>query len=264
MYRSCYCGLCKRMKSRYGFLSTLFLQYDCAFFYALLSAVLKEKTGAEKCRCLHHAADPKRRFALPSPALDFSAALNVLLAYYKCADDWADEKSLKKGLGALALARAKKKAIKDYPALGKAALEYTLRQKAAEKDEDTGIDKAADPTASFLREAGLLLPVPEEEKLPFGWLLYNLGRWVYLIDAWDDREKDKKKGAFNPYLLLNSSPDDAAFGLFASLNEAQKAFDLLTLTKNKGLLENILFMGCPEKTRSVLSLKYKEERDESL
>ena len=30
-YKSWYCGLCKCMKRRYGPLSTLFLQYDCAF-----------------------------------------------------------------------------------------------------------------------------------------------------------------------------------------------------------------------------------------
>jgi hypothetical protein len=109
-----------------------------------------------------------------------------------------------------------------------------------------------------------MLPFPEGEKLPLRWLLYNLGRWIYLIDAWDDRGKDEKKGAFNPYLKANSTKEEAAFGLYASLEEAHKAFDLLSPSRDRGVMENVLTLGCPERTRRVLESDGKEVRDESV
>ena len=64
--------------------------------------------------------------------------------------------------------------------------------------EKRRLDAAADPTGKYLEALGDMLPFPEQEKLPLKWLLYNLGRWIYLMDAWDDREKDGQKGTFNP------------------------------------------------------------------
>ena len=47
-YKSWYCGLCKCMKRHYGPLSTLFLQYDCAFLALLFSGELGEKVDEIK------------------------------------------------------------------------------------------------------------------------------------------------------------------------------------------------------------------------
>ena len=52
-YKSWYCGLCKCMKAHYGPLSTLFLQYDCAFLALLFSGELGETVDAKRCHCLH-------------------------------------------------------------------------------------------------------------------------------------------------------------------------------------------------------------------
>ena len=80
-YSSWYCGLCKCMKRCYGPFSTLFLQYDCAFLALLFSGELGEEVDAKRCHCLHRCHDPRRKYRLETPALHFSAAVNVLLAY---------------------------------------------------------------------------------------------------------------------------------------------------------------------------------------
>ena len=203
-YKSWYCGLCKCMKRHYGPLSTLFLHYDCAFLALLFSGELGEKVDARRCHCLHRCHDPHRKYRLETPALRFAAAVNVLLAYYKCLDDWRDEKDLVKGAAALLLKRAVKKAGRDYPEL-KARTEQFYTDQGTMEREDGRLDDAAEPTGKYLEALGDMLPFPESEKLPLKWLLYNLGRWIYLIDAWDDREKDEKKGAFNPYLKANTN-----------------------------------------------------------
>ena len=262
-YKSWYCGLCQCMKRNYGRFSTLFLQYDCAFLALLFSAELGEAVDARPCRCLHRCHDPHRKYRLETPALRFAAAVNVLLAYYKCLDDWQDEKDLIKGAGALLLKRAVQKTGRDFPDL-KARTEQFCRDQAAMERDDGRVDAAADPTGKFLEALGDMLPFPEAEKPPLKWLLYNLGRWIYLMDAWDDREKDEKKGAFNPYLTARATREEAAFGLYASLEEAHKAFDLLCPHRDGGLMENVLTLGCPYRTRQVLQTEDKEVPNESL
>ena len=262
-YSSWYCGLCKCMKRRYGPFSTLFLQYDCAFLALLFSGELGEGVDARRCRCLHRCHDPRRRYRLETPALRFAAAVNVLLAYYKCLDDWRDERDLVKGGAALLLKGAVKRAGRDYPKL-LARTERFCQDQAAMEREDGRPDAAADPTGKYLEDLADMLPFPEGEKLPLKWLLYNLGRWIYLMDAWDDREKDQKKGTFNPYLKANASREDAAFGLYASLEEAHKAFDLLSPSRDRGIMENVLTLGCPERTRKVLEASGKEVGHESV
>ena len=262
-YKSWYCGLCKCMQRNYGLLSALFLQYDCAFLALLFSGELGEKVDARRCHCLHRCHDPQRKYRLETPALKFAAAVNVLLAYYKCLDDWRDERVLVKGAGALLLRGAVRRAGRDYPEL-QARTEQFYRDQAAMEQNDGRLDAAADPTGRYLESLGDMLPFPEAEKLPLKWLLYNLGRWIYLMDAWDDREKDRKKGAFNPYLKANTTKEDAAFGLYASLEEAHKAFDLLSPSRDRGLMENVLALGCPERTRRVLKADEKEVGHESL
>ena len=32
-------------------------------------------------------------------------------------------------------------------------------------------------------------------------IAYGLGKWIYLIDALDDYDKDAKKGLYNPFVL---------------------------------------------------------------
>ena len=262
-YKSWYCGLCQCMKHRYGPLSTLFLQYDCAFLALLFSEELGEQVDAKRCHCLHRCYDPQRKYRLETPALRFAAAVNVLLAYYKCLDDWRDERDLKKGAASLLLKRAVRRAGRDYPAL-KERTEHFYRDQAQMEENDGRPDAAADPTGKYLEALGDMLPFPEAEKLPLKWLLYNLGRWIYLMDAWDDRAKDRKKGVFNPYLKANATKEDAAFGLYASLDEAHKAFDLLSPSRDRGLMENVLTLGCPERTRRVLEKTDEEEGHESL
>lgn len=262
-YKSWYCGLCKCMKRRYGPLSTLFLQYDCAFLALLFSGELGESVDAKRCHCLHRCHDPHRKYRLETPALRFSAAVNVLLAYYKCLDDWRDERDLTKGAAALLLKGAVKRVGRDYPELLARTDRFYMDQAEMEKS-DGRLDAAADPTGKYLEALGDMLPFPEAEKLPLKWLLYNLGRWIYLMDAWDDRKRDAGKGAFNPYLKANSTKEDAAFGLYASLDEAHKAFDLLNPSRDRGLMENVLTWGCPERTRRVLEKTDKEEGHESL
>ena len=92
LYRSFYCGLCRELKSKYGISGQISLTYDMTFVVILLSALYEPHTQKGSTRCIIHPVckQPVRR----NIVTEYAADMNVLLTYYKCRDDWEDEKKV--------------------------------------------------------------------------------------------------------------------------------------------------------------------------
>ena len=100
---------------------------------------------------------------------------------------------------------------------------------------------------------------------------YNLGRWIYILDAYDDIEKDVSIIPLILWLVSTAFKGDSIdsfkesirekvnFTLTYSLSEVEKAYSLLTIEKNKGILDNILYSGLIVKTDKVLQERGKKE-----
>lgn len=258
LYRATYCGLCRSMRKRHGYITTWFLQYDCTFLSLLYSSLCQDKTECKPCHCLHRAFERKKSYAVDSRETRFCADVNVLLAYHKCLDDWHDDHSIVKGCAALLL-RPK---IKNVSGKLKLAVSSGLDSLSGlEKQGCPDCDRVADAFASALRGAALSADfIPLEDCAALEWLFYNLGRWIYLIDAWADREADGKKGSYNPFNLKEYPKEQVEFMLYKSLDESVKALDLLCPIRNEDLIRNILVLGCGRKTATILGGK----QDESL
>ena len=258
-YQAYYCGLCRAIGRRCGQTARLTLSYDCAFI-ALLVDAFSPCGGCEKRRCAYKPFKKGQMMAKPSAGLDFAADMNVLLSWYKLCDDWADEKQLLHAAGAGALRGAKKRAARDNPALcgaienGIAALSKLERENAAEPDAP------ADAFGGMVRECMRCAPVGDRENKALLSLGYSLGKWIYLMDAWDDRKKDEKSGAYNPFLACGADAARAGFLLHCTLHEAIRAFDLLDLASRRGVLENIIYEGCVHRTQTLLNGGGKHEQ----
>lgn len=250
VYKSCYCGLCKSLKKHYGPLSSCFLTYDCTLLALLFGAVSGEEPVTAPCRCLHACGAGKRRYRQDTPALHFAAAVNVLLTEAKLRDDIEDTGRFKARLARLLLQPSVKRAEKDFPRIRQQTDLYLEAQRRADA-EKLCADAAADPTGSFLKSLPGDFPgIPEKELPALQWLLYHLGRWIFFADAAADRDEDEKAGRYNVFSGADSDPE---FCMNASLNECRKALDLLTLSRDRGLLENIFSEGCGCKTREILT-----------
>lgn len=81
---------------------------------------------------------------------------------------------------------------------------------------------------------------------------YNLGKWIYLIDAWEDRARDAKRGSYNAFIAAGADAERAGFLMNYSLNEAIAAYQLLSLASNAEILDNIMLTGCTARTLSAL------------
>ena len=89
-YRAAYCGLCRSLKNRHGRLGQMTLSFDMTFLALLLSGLYEPETASGCGRCLAHPM--QKHHYLSNPYYDYAADMNLLLTYYKCLDDWQDER----------------------------------------------------------------------------------------------------------------------------------------------------------------------------
>ncbi len=97
----------------------------------------------------------------------------------------------------------------------------------------------------------------ENERRIFGHIGYLLGRFIYLLDAYEDFEKDQKKHRFNPYTACGARPKKEDFydSLTFTLSSIASDYSLLSIKRNKPILDNILYLGLPDVLRRVIEGK---------
>jgi hypothetical protein len=261
-YRALYCGLCKRMGKCTGQCSRMTLSYDFVFLAALRLALTGEGVTVKRERCLVH---PFRRRPVVQKcaALDYCADASALLVYGKLRDDLHDERGVKKLRAALSrpfLASAYRRAKKRNPRLALLITEYLWLLSEHEADPNT-------VSADLLAEQfGHLMSVVFSEGMegPRARIAASmgeaLGRWLYLVDAADDFEEDRRRHRFNPYLrLFGETPTDADWenlrsALIAHLCDAEQAIALIDSYPHpevREIIANILYLGMPHVAKGV-------------
>ena len=256
-YKGVYCALCKTLGRDYGITTRFILNYDFAFLALLYLSISSTCPSFERQRCLFNPLKKCVCCKDRREELSFAAASAVIMTYYKIKDH-VEDSAFFSGLPArltLPWANGKrKKAAKRYPELDEKMREYIESQRALEEAETPSIDWAAEPTAKLLSYLGSCLCGDERQKRVLERLCYFVGRWVYLIDAADDLEKDLKSGNYNPFLLslkvtqFDQLPKARTYAqevVQHTLSEAANAFDLLEAGRFSAILSNVLTKDCP-------------------
>lgn len=266
---SYYCGVCRAIGKNASQTARLGLSYDITFLALVLSSVMGEAKTEEK-RCIIHPVK-KRKSVKCDIATDYAARAGVVLSYLKLRDDWCDEKKLKAAIGMLAFNRGNSKAkkqIKEQYELVKNQLEVLAR---LERENSTSIDDTADAFGKILED--FFVPdFIEGEALSrsLKWLGYNLGRWIYIIDAVNDFDEDKKTGSYNPFIAAGYEEasvcaEDIELSLTLTLDSVASAFELIEFKCNKDLIGKIIYIGLKSKQEFILKHKEKERKtDESI
>lgn len=264
-FRAYYCGVCKSIGKRHGQLERFTLNYDSAFLAVLLSAVAGEQINAQNMNCIAHPIK-KRYIIQDNSIIDYASDMNVLLAYYSLEDKRRDDGEFIPIVAMTVLGKAFRKLKKRYSDKC-AVIEKRLDELVKlEKEKCASMDMSAEPFAKLMEEVTAYKPLCDNEKneKPLRWIGYNLGKWIYLLDAYDDLEKDIKAENYNPLLyqykyenkeiieFKKEIRDRVEFNLIYSLNEIAHAFELLEIKANKGILENIIYMGMRRKTEKIL------------
>ncbi|MDD3336978.1 MAG: DUF5685 family protein [Eubacteriales bacterium] len=242
-YRAYYCGLCRTLRQRYGNLGRMTLSYDLTFLWIVLSSLYEpmETDGSERC-ALH----PFKPHAYVGNELsDYCADMNVALSYHKCRDDWQDDRSVASFLSMKALEKPYRQIQARYPEKCAAMEQCLQRISQTEKAGAPEPDVLANQTAKML---GCLYRCREDEWADtLEHMGEALGRFIYLMDAYDDLPKDQKRGRYNPLTEAAEQEDYEDFckeSLTMLIAECTQAFEVLPLVQDVEILRNILYAGC--------------------
>jgi len=144
-----------------------------------------------------------------------------------------------------------KKAAKRQEMLDRAVAAAMEEQQKIEKSGTASLDEAADPSGKMLA-AIFSQGYYGEDKIQLWRFGYLLGRWIYLLDAVDDIEKDIKSGSYNPLKAkfpdANSLSGDE-FRKFAkerldlTAGETANALNGLKFNRFGDIIENVVCDG---------------------
>lgn len=238
-YRAYYCGLCQALKERHGQLSRLALTYDMTFLTMFLSSLYEPEGRDGDMRCVVHPAKP--HVYVRNAVSDYAADMTVALTYHKCLDDWQDDGKRSAKAYADVLGKAYQRVKTQWPRQTE-AIEAVMRSLSdVEKRREPSPDAATNCFALMMAELFVMKEDYWHNALrSFG---AALGRYIYLVDAACDYEKDRKTGSYNPVLLLDKKPEDMREYLTQALGQASVAFEALPLVQDEDILKNILYSG---------------------
>lgn len=202
-----YCGTCKTAGSLYGQKSRFLLNHDTVFLAEILTSLSGENVrdwqkSYQSFNCLNL---PKAEMPL---ALQFAATTNVILTAFKLKDHISDEGKTRYKFAYKTFSKEFEKAEKllrswQFPLDGvKAILQAQDEREAKITAKNAGeiLENLAEPTALttaiFFSEGVKLVGRSDVKKTAYK-IGFAFGKLIYLVDAFEDFEKDFSKKRFN-------------------------------------------------------------------
>lgn len=260
-YKAYYCGLCQELKNRYGALGQITLTYDMTFVLIFLGSLYEMRNQEEEHRCKVHPV--KRQRMLLNEMTGYCADMNILMSYYHLKDDWEDERK-KKSLIGKKLLETKKKRLSAVYARQSSVFEKELKALSAlEKENSTDIDKTA---GCFGRMMGELLVFREDVWVKtLRRMGFFLGKFIYIMDAYEDLEEDRKTGRYNPLKALAEKEgyeEKMRDILCMMMGECSAEFEKLPCLLDVDILRNILYDGVWNRYRRIqANVRIEKETD---
>lgn len=256
-YKATYCGVCRSMKKCTGSLSNVLHSYDSVFL-ALVRMLYSEPSAikARKGRCIAHPLKRKVMLAR-SEATDYTARAFGILTYYKLLDDINDEKLGKRMATSLLrpiFAGAKKRAALE--ALSDTVKDRLDKINELEKDQCPSVDTPAALFGELLGEIFASGLEGDGRTVTYA-CGYHLGKFIYAADAAEDYEKDRKRGSYNPYVIMYGGEEltpenkqSIKTSLLLECRGLEGAVNLLpfgSLRTIEGIIKNIIYLGLPRR-----------------
>ncbi len=260
-YQSYYCGLCQKLKSNCGTKGQMLLNYDMTFLIVLLTGLYELEHEEVTFTCPIHPTRKQRAWI--NEATEYAADMNVILAYHNLEDDWKDERAYTKKAFAKMLTKDYERIKQKYGRQVQAVETYMEKLAAAEKAGEENIDVIAGLTGEMVGEIFDWKQDEWSEELRC--LSFYLGKYVYLMDAYEDIEKDKKRQEYNPLskMVCEKEGDFETFAkllLTSMMSECAKSFERLPILVHADILRNILYSGVWSRYE-YLQLKKKKQQE---
>lgn len=261
-YRAYYCGLCRSLQHIGGKKAQMSLSYDMTFLSLLLSGLYEPMEEAMLYKCFAHPLE--KQLVKQNEMIDYVAEMNLLLTWYKCRDDFLDEKKYGRAFYAKSLERMVKKISSRYVRQKQAVEQYMNRLLLLEQKHCTDIDELSGCFGNLLAEVFAVRQDEWEANLRR--IGFFLGKFVYILDAYDDLDKDRSKGSFNAFL---EKEEQVHFDIWIknllqmAAVEVAKEFEKLPILKNVEILRNIIYAGIWTRYEEVKAQRNRNMNDET-
>ena len=241
-YHAYYCGVCRGLKENCGQRARMTLTYDMTFLAVLLSGLYEAEDREEEHKCITHPFTKKK--VIINPYTEYAADMNLMLVYQNLMDDWLDDHNHASFRAARSMEKAYARLAKKYRRQAAAIDGYLLKLHRAEQDSASDIDLAAGLTGKLMQE----IFVREEDiwSDDLRRMGFFIGKFIYLMDAYDDVDKDLASGSYNPFRNMAQEEgfeEKAKEILVMMAAEAARAFERLPIIENVDILRNILYCG---------------------
>lgn len=263
LYKAVYCGLCDSIKKNVSFFLPFTLSYDFVFLTMVRAVLLKEEAKTKKGRCRYNVLK-KTFYNIPEESALFSARSALILTAENISDDLQDFDTpfFKKALlfpFHLYLKKKIKRLSPEYKVLAE-KVRFSLEEiRKAEKMKSADVDflcslfgKILSDTLSFGLDGENLIIARE--------IGASIGRYIYLIDAFDDAEKDEKSGSYNPLLIkygsaekVKSSAKEIDVALSMHTKDALLSFNLTEKSVYTDIITNVLSLGLGKESYRIMT-----------
>ena len=270
-YRSFFCGLCNCMRQSYG-LPTRFLINRDSTFLALLAAAQSPAPPETAMTTCCNPFGKKRPLHQDGQHARFAAAVRICGLDAKLRDNEADETRLrrwmaKSGRQLFQTRIEKARAVLEstgFPAddISRRLFEQEEYERAAICRKSVDFDEIAEPTAqafSAIMAHTATLSRQEQNAPPLLRTGRALGRLIYWADAFDDFDKDARRGQFNPFRITGAQTQNDCTSMIQDsmrreFSAIAESFGSLTLSHDQALAQGILMQRTPRRWEQALSL----------
>ena len=244
------------MGKRISCFSRLTLSYDIAFLVLLRVALTGDNISICQGRCFVHPLK-KRPYTEQNSSLIYCSNVSAVLNYHKLRDDIADNKGFRR-LGTqilLPAVKSMRNKAADLSELDTAVGEYLDELSVCENEKTASIDKPADIFGKLLA-AVCKYGLDGYNKRIAHEIGKHIGRWIYIMDAADDYEDDKKSGSYNPLVFIenqNNLEELIRTSLIMELTQTEKAVNLIEFNDSsiENIIKNIIYTGMINSTEKI-------------
>lgn len=263
LYKSFYCGMCKSIKCHQNTILRLSVNYDVTFINILLHGIMNEPLNFVTEGCILNPIK-KKCILKDDPISEKCVYLNTLLIDFKLRDDLTDKPSVSKRILRGLLKGKIKKSKSLLPKVAELLDKAYIEQVNIETKNQVSFDKVAHPFAICLEQIfeELLGDKYTEE---IGTVAYFLAKYVYLLDAIDDFEKDVKNKEFNVFannypeaktladlLKYEDSIMEILSGILVTIKEN---YEKIPVFNTEGIITNTFWYGLGARAKQII---YKE------
>ncbi|MGL4913574.1 MAG: DUF5685 family protein, partial [Romboutsia sp.] len=223
------------------------------FLIVLLTSVYKPKSQMVEEICVVSPFKKKKKTI--NEITEYAASMNVLLSYYKLEDNLIDDKGIKDILAYNIYKSKLKLAHEKYPDKSNEIKKQLSILNKLEKEDCKSIDKVSNTFGELMGE--IFSYRNDEYESDLRNIGFNIGKYIYILDAYEDLDKDYDKGRYNPFKDYINNKEELKVRvdklLSISLGLLSSSIRNLDLKVNRGIIENIVYSGVYLRYKNILN-----------